>query len=73
MFSNFLLNKNIEMSDKEPATAEDDGTFDLRNLSQIGPFLTNVFVLEMAGAMMVERAQSIPAMESIDPKEYLAK
>merc|ERR1711892_1364046 len=28
---------------------------------------------EMAGAMMVERAQSIPAMESIDPKEYLAK
>merc|ERR1711892_981021 len=28
---------------------------------------------EMAGARMVERAQSIPAMESIDPKEYLAK
>merc|ERR1719481_1818235 len=28
---------------------------------------------EMAGAMMIERAQSIPAMESIDPKEYLAK
>ena len=27
----------------------------------------------MAGAMMIERAQSIPAMESIDPKEYLAK
>jgi len=22
---------------------------------------------------MIERAQSIPAMESIDPKEYLAK
>ena len=30
-------------------------------------------ILEMAGAMMIERAQSIPAMESIDPKEYLAK
>merc|ERR1712198_87371 len=29
--------------------------------------------LKMAGAMMIERAQSIPAMESIDPKEYLAK
>ena len=27
----------------------------------------------MAGAMMIERAQSIPAMESLDPKEYLAK
>merc|ERR1712170_122097 len=29
--------------------------------------------LKMAGAMMIERAQSIPAMESINPKEYLAK
>jgi len=27
----------------------------------------------MAGAMMVERAQSIPAMETMDVKEYLAK
>merc|ERR1712106_1032534 len=29
--------------------------------------------IDMAGAMMVERAQSIPAMEYGDPKEYLAK
>jgi len=31
------------------------------------------YKLDMAGAMMVERAQSIPAMESMDVKEYLAK
>merc|ERR1712198_149761 len=30
-------------------------------------------IRNMAGAMMIERAQSIPAMESLDPKEYLAK
>ena len=36
-------------------------------------FLKWLIIADMAGAMMIERAQSIPAMESIDPKGYLAK
>ena len=36
-------------------------------------FYIMLIIADMAGAMMIERAQSIPAMESIDPKEYLAK
>ena len=29
--------------------------------------------LDMAGAMMVERAQNLPSMAFTDPKEYLAR
>ena len=32
-----------------------------------------VLCLEMAGAMMVERAHNLPSMAFTDPKEYLAK
>ena len=67
MFSNFLLKK--DMNDKKPVTSEDDGTARLILIR----LNCKYFLVEMAGAMMVERAQSIPAMESIDPKEYLAK
>ena len=35
--------------------------------------LPNAFLAAMAGAMMVERAGSIPAMEPMDYKEFVAK
>ena len=33
----------------------------------------DLWCLEMAGAMMVERAQNLPSMAFTDPKEYLAR
>ena len=35
--------------------------------------LPNALIAAMAGAMMVERAGSIPAMEPMDYKEFVAK
>ena len=33
----------------------------------------SLLYLDMAGAMMVERAQNLPSMAFTDPKEYLAR
>ena len=50
----------------------ENGTYCIQSFVQC-KVLKCLLIVEMAGAMMIERAQSIPAMESIDPKEYLAK
>ena len=44
-----------------------------RQLRRQTPVLMWLSVSDMAGAMMVERAQSIPAMQPLDIQAYLAK
>ena len=57
------------MSNKRAVADDTDGIGTVDHPSRA----LTVLYLEMAGAMMVERAQNLPSMAFTDPKEYLAK
>ena len=64
----------FDMRDSSSDRETKDGTGDgIAKLDDSEIFSIFYFLLDMAGAMMMERAQTLPGMEQINPKEYLAK